>query len=176
MGFSRQGYWSGLPFPSPGDWPNPGIEPSQVFCISFSDRQILHLWATWEAYIILVGKRQIPEAGYPTRDVTETNDMDYFENKTLGLPWFQLSEKLSPRSTLKGLSSTSQPKILSTRVNYLLKHSYCQEALPQGTRSSWRLLHFPRMLTRSRREEVGRKERAFNCSSNACVHYFPNPP
>ena len=27
MGFSRQEYWSGLPFPSPGDVPNPGIEP-----------------------------------------------------------------------------------------------------------------------------------------------------
>ena len=27
MGFSRQRYWSGLPFPSPGDLPNPGIEP-----------------------------------------------------------------------------------------------------------------------------------------------------
>ena len=26
MGFSRQEYWSGLPFPSPGDLPNPGIE------------------------------------------------------------------------------------------------------------------------------------------------------
>ena len=25
--FSRQGYWNGLPFPSPGDLPNPGIEP-----------------------------------------------------------------------------------------------------------------------------------------------------
>ena len=25
-GFSRQGYWSGLPFPSPGDLPNQGIE------------------------------------------------------------------------------------------------------------------------------------------------------
>ena len=25
--FSRQEYWSGLPFPSPGDLPNPGIEP-----------------------------------------------------------------------------------------------------------------------------------------------------
>ena len=25
--FSRQEYWSGLPFPSPGDFPNPGIEP-----------------------------------------------------------------------------------------------------------------------------------------------------
>ena len=26
MEFSRQEYWSGLPFPSPGDLPNPGIE------------------------------------------------------------------------------------------------------------------------------------------------------
>ena len=27
MEFSTQEYWSGLPFPSPGDLPNPGIEP-----------------------------------------------------------------------------------------------------------------------------------------------------
>ena len=27
VGFSRQEYWSGLPFPSPGDLPNPGSEP-----------------------------------------------------------------------------------------------------------------------------------------------------
>ena len=27
MGFSRQEYWSGLPFPPPGDVPDPGIEP-----------------------------------------------------------------------------------------------------------------------------------------------------
>ena len=27
MGFSRQQYWSGLSFPSPGDLPNPGIKP-----------------------------------------------------------------------------------------------------------------------------------------------------
>ena len=27
MGFSRQEYWSGLPFPSPGDRPNPETEP-----------------------------------------------------------------------------------------------------------------------------------------------------
>ena len=26
MGFSRQEYWSGLPYPSPGDLPDPGIE------------------------------------------------------------------------------------------------------------------------------------------------------
>ena len=28
MGFSRQEYWSGLPFPSPGDLPHPGTEPA----------------------------------------------------------------------------------------------------------------------------------------------------
>ena len=27
MEFSRQEYWKGLPFPTPGDLPNPGIEP-----------------------------------------------------------------------------------------------------------------------------------------------------
>ena len=27
MGFSREEYWSGLPFPSPGNLPNPGMEP-----------------------------------------------------------------------------------------------------------------------------------------------------
>ena len=30
MGFSRQGYWSGLPFPPPGDLPNPVIEPGSL--------------------------------------------------------------------------------------------------------------------------------------------------
>ena len=30
MGFPRQGYWSGLPFSSPGDLPDPGIEPSSL--------------------------------------------------------------------------------------------------------------------------------------------------
>ena len=28
MGFSRQEYWSGLPYPSPGDLPGQGIEPT----------------------------------------------------------------------------------------------------------------------------------------------------
>ena len=27
VGFSRQAYWSQLPWPSPGDLPDPGIEP-----------------------------------------------------------------------------------------------------------------------------------------------------
>ena len=30
MGFSRQEYWNGLPFPSPGDLPDPGMEPGSL--------------------------------------------------------------------------------------------------------------------------------------------------
>ena len=30
MGFSRQEHWSGLPFPFPGDLPNPGIKPGST--------------------------------------------------------------------------------------------------------------------------------------------------
>ena len=30
MGFSRQGYWSGLSFPSQGDLPDPGIKPTSL--------------------------------------------------------------------------------------------------------------------------------------------------
>ena len=32
VGFSRQEYWSGLPFPSHGDLPNPGIKPPLPYC------------------------------------------------------------------------------------------------------------------------------------------------
>ena len=42
MGFSRQGYWSGLPCLPPGDLPDPGIEPvSHVSCIG---RLVLYRW------------------------------------------------------------------------------------------------------------------------------------
>jgi len=48
--FPRQGYWSGLPFPSPGDLPDPGIRPAspalQVDSLSLSHQespQVLYL-------------------------------------------------------------------------------------------------------------------------------------
>ena len=50
MGFSRQEYWSKLPFPSPGDLPDPGIQPtSRVFC---TGRRILYHCASWEAQLV----------------------------------------------------------------------------------------------------------------------------
>ena len=38
MEFSRQGYWSWLPFPSPGDLPNPGMEPSSLLSPALAGR------------------------------------------------------------------------------------------------------------------------------------------
>ena len=53
MGFSRQEYWSGLPFPIPGDLPYPGIKPSflasPALAVGFFTIRI-----TWEALLILV--------------------------------------------------------------------------------------------------------------------------
>ena len=36
MGFSRQEYWSRLPCPSPGDLPNPGIEPASLTSLALA--------------------------------------------------------------------------------------------------------------------------------------------
>ena len=48
MGFSRQEYWNGLPFPPPGDLPKPR-DGALVSCTSCIGRQFLYHWATWEA-------------------------------------------------------------------------------------------------------------------------------
>ena len=36
LGFSRQEYWSGLPFPSSGDFPNPGIKPVSLTSLALA--------------------------------------------------------------------------------------------------------------------------------------------
>ena len=48
MGFSRQEYWSGVPFPAPGDLPNPGIEPTSLASPALA-RGFFTTDATWEA-------------------------------------------------------------------------------------------------------------------------------
>ena len=47
MGFSRKQYWSGLPFPIPGDLPNPEIEPMSL--MSPLAGWFFTTSATWEA-------------------------------------------------------------------------------------------------------------------------------
>ena len=53
MGFSRQEYWSGLPFPTPEDFPDPGIKPTSLascalvdgfFTTSSPGKPTIHYW------------------------------------------------------------------------------------------------------------------------------------
>ena len=48
MEFSRQEYWSELPFPPPGDLPNPGIEPVSLMSPALAGG--LYHCATWETH------------------------------------------------------------------------------------------------------------------------------
>ena len=49
MEFSRQEYWNGLPFPSPGDLPHPGIEPAPPVRPALAGGLFATAPATWEA-------------------------------------------------------------------------------------------------------------------------------
>ena len=42
MEFFRQEYWSGLPFPSPRDLPNPGIEPASLVPAALAGGVLYH--------------------------------------------------------------------------------------------------------------------------------------
>ena len=40
MGFPRHEYWSGLPFHSPGDFPDPGMEPASLMSLHWQARSL----------------------------------------------------------------------------------------------------------------------------------------
>ena len=52
MKFSRQEYWGRLPFPPPGDLPDPGIKPSSLMTASLAGG-FFTTNATWEAQLPL---------------------------------------------------------------------------------------------------------------------------
>ena len=54
MEFSRQEYWSGMPFPSPGDLPDPGIESASLMSPALAGG-FFTTSTTWEAQASLKG-------------------------------------------------------------------------------------------------------------------------
>ena len=81
MGFPRQEYWSGLPFPPPGDLSAPGTKPtSPALAVGF-----FITWATWEAHI-----RFVHTYIYIYIFFFQANFLYWLE-----LNWFQSVEKLS---------------------------------------------------------------------------------
>ena len=67
MGFPRQEYWSGLPFPSPGDLPNPAIEPRSPALQTDS---------------LLLSHQRFPTLGI---SVLENTDISYITKQTVDL-------------------------------------------------------------------------------------------
>ena len=57
MGFSRQEYWSGLPFPSPGELLNPGIEPESLMSPALAGK-FFTTSNTWKAFLTLYCNHQ----------------------------------------------------------------------------------------------------------------------
>ena len=83
MGFSRQEYWSGVPFPSPGDLPNPGIEPMSL-ALQADSLQLSHWRSPLIYYIVTVSDvcvilRPITEGRrmvfLPYRSILELNSL-----------------------------------------------------------------------------------------------------
>ena len=62
VGFPRQGYWSGLPFPSPWDLPDPGTESMslslQANSLLLSHQGSLYVWYEWLTVLFNYWRRQ----------------------------------------------------------------------------------------------------------------------
>ena len=60
MEFSRQAHWSGLPFPSPGELPNPGIKPLYLMSPALSGRFFTTstIWEETMAYVRNLKKKK----------------------------------------------------------------------------------------------------------------------
>ena len=52
VGFSRQEYWSGLPCPTPGYLPDPGIKPKSLMSPAWADR-FFAISTAWETHVTI---------------------------------------------------------------------------------------------------------------------------
>ena len=66
MGFPRQEYWSGLPFPSPGDFLDPGIEPAfPVMADGFFTTGPLYCYSVYKSCLTLCDPMDCSTPGFP---------------------------------------------------------------------------------------------------------------
>ena len=80
MEFSRQEYWSGLPFPAPGDIPDPGIEPTFLVSPELAG-EFFTTSTTWEdpaPNTVLTNYKGLPNAIFAAHVV---------QNWVLGIFW-----------------------------------------------------------------------------------------
>ena len=79
MGFSRQEYWSGLPFPPPGHFPNPGIELMSPASPALAGGFLFYHWATGEAFTRRILKTRKWRKAFPVPLISSSATL-YLEN------------------------------------------------------------------------------------------------
>ena len=97
-GFSQRGYWSGLPFPPPGDLPNPGIKLTSPQSPELTDEFLYH-WATWKALNYI-------------QKITEINpicEFCVFPSKRSNLQTLKCSKKKNPSGIKKFIYMNQNP-------------------------------------------------------------------
>ena len=90
MEFSRQENWTGLPFPSPGDLPNPGIEPETLGSPALAGG-FFTTKTIWEAildYILHINFNGKKDQCFCIIPRTSTIQLDVYVPKNKGTPYF----------------------------------------------------------------------------------------
>ena len=138
MGFSRQEYWSGLPFPSPGDLPNPGIRPRDQTLVSGAAGSLLH--CRW----IL---DRLSHPGYPTdhqiNSILASHGARMEEQELLGWQKWErtwlVGNKWSPKSPLSNRVEDEEPHPHTEREYFLEYnlHSLCFKRICYSILSRW---------------------------------------
>ena len=116
MGFPRQEYWSGLPFPSPGDLPDPGIEPRspsfQADALTSEPPGKPHM--PWGNQLIIKKKWSILKPDLEYRCIAKSSIS--CEMRTFGLAWTKFSKGMElvpdPPNHLKVASTALYRKLL----------------------------------------------------------------
>ena len=88
MGFSRQEYWGGLLFPSPGDLPDPGIKPTSRMSTALAGRFFTNCTA-WEAPIRLPPSSSWNFSSYMDKDTGREKSLFHIQHNSLEClgPW-----------------------------------------------------------------------------------------
>ena len=128
MGFSRQEYWSGLPFPTPGDLSNCGIEPSSLMSPALAGR-FFATSATWEAHIGTESESDVAQS-CPTlcdpMDCSLSGSSVHGIFQAIILEWVAISFSMG----------SSWPRDW-TQVSHIAGRHWATIALPIRTRSSY---------------------------------------
>ena len=113
MGFPKQEYWSGLPFPFPGDLPNPGIKPPSP-ALQADSLPLSHLGSP---YVKIIN----PQSNFKNNRHIETlcslsktvsiHSVDFFPTLIVSKPPWQLSSMIRKPSALQdAFSSLDSPR------------------------------------------------------------------